>query len=560
MSLGLTFALISSVRPAHGDNLVLESWVGGPSDQERQWVGGLREALRVPVVVDASLVDGVRILARRVPRRIGFDLVVDEVHVGGDALTTDVVAHQRTIAAVEQYNGLIGNLRELRQRLQRSAGRWFGKGKPAEEGPAAAVLRSARGEGAGEVPLEDQPLHFPRGSRGWVTELELRKLHALLEARKTPLHDGAVDKPTLEDEIAFLEGRRLLHEDVLRSIDDTALREPAEGDASLERPDTGDVTREALSKGYRLPGPEENARPEWYYYRSSTELPGRYELARKPGMPTDAPGLRARVVGETFTGFEPLGAAGGTEIPHTLSSREVVKHLRKTPGFGEYLTMLESQGLASQAMVDGVIHHKLNLLGMSGKRVTTEALRGDVRDHFRERVTERLCDPSLSDPASWQRFREMTATLSPTERGNMAEIWYRHRHTKGAKGQARVDVARTSGEDEGKIQRRVVDAVEGETAIEVKDIVGGIDRDQFGAYMDMLQALDGGDPLFQKVKYVFTKTEGAIANLEFMAGQMKSGDAVGHLTIECFDSKGNKHAASSYEEAMGVLRALRSTK
>jgi hypothetical protein len=270
----------------------------------------------------------------------------------------------------------------------------------------------------------------------------------------------------------------------------------------------------------------------------------------------DAPGLRARVVGETFTGFEPLGAAGGTEIPHTQSAKDVVDHLRATPGFGEYLMMLESQGLASQAMVDGVIHHKFNLLGMSGKRVTTEALRGDVRDHFRERVTERLCDPSLIDPASWQRFREMTARLSPTERGNMAEIWYRHRHTKGAKGQARVDVARTSGEDEGKIQRRVVDAVEGDTAIEVKDIVGGIDRDQFGAYMDMLQALDGGDPIFQKVKYVFTKPEGAIANLDYLGGRMEIPDLRGRLTIEVFDYRGNKRTARSLEEAVAIKKLL----
>lgn len=40
------------------------------------------------------------------------------------------------------------------------------------------------------------------------------------------------------------------------------------------------------------------------------------------------------------------------------------------------------------------------------------------------------------------------------------------------------------------IQRRVVDAVEGDTAIEVKDVTGPIDQDQFRAYMDMLQTLD----------------------------------------------------------------------
>lgn len=520
-------------------------------------LAAVQQAMHVPVVVDAAMVDGVRILARRVPRLIGFDLVVQAVHVGGDALIADVHAHTSTIAAVEQYNGIIANLRELRQRLQRSASRWFGHDQPSGQSTADAAMRTARSEGSAERPLEEQPFHFPRGSRGWVTELELRKLHSLLEARKTPLHQGAVDFATLHEEIAFLEGRRLLHEEVLRSMDETAVRVPAEGEPSLERPDTGEVTREALSKGYRLPGPEENARPEWYYYRSSTSLPGQYELVRRPSCPNSAPGYKARVVGDTFAGFVPLGAAGGTEIPHTKTPKEVVDHLRATPGFGKYLEMLETQGLASKAMVDGVIHHKFNLLGMSGKRVTTEALRGDVRDHFRERVTERLCDPSLSDTASWQRFREMTASLSPTERGNMAEIWYRNRHTTGAKGQTRVDVARTSGLDEGKIQRRVVDAVEGETAIEVKDIVGPIDRDQFGAYMDMVQGLDGGEPLFRKVRYVFTKQEGAIANLQFMANQMKKRDIAKRLIVEVFDSRGDSYIVSSYEEAIVLLRKLR---
>jgi hypothetical protein len=537
-----------SVSAPHVDRRVR---VSNASPEE---LATMRQAMRVPVVVDAALGDGVRILARRVPRRIGFDLVVQEVHVGGDTLTGDVLAHTRTIAAVEQYNGLIANLRELRQRFQDSVRRWFGGGQPSGRSTADAALRTARGEDAGARPLEEQPTHFPRGSRGWVTELELRKLHELLQSRQTPLQDGAVDQRVLADEIEFLKGRRLLHEDVLRSMDDTALRAPTEGDPSLERPDTGEVTRDALAKGYKLPGAEENAQPDWYYYRNSTELPGQFELARRPGAPASAPGLRARVVGDTFTGFEPLGSAGGTEIPPALSPQEVVAHLRKTTGFGEYLTMLERQGLASEATVNGVIQHELKLLAASRKRQTTEALRAAVRDYFRDRVTQRMCDPSLSDSASWQRLREMAQDLSPSERGNLAEIWYRHRHTKGAKGQMRVEVPRTSGMDEGQVQRRVVDAVEGDTAIEVKDVAGPIDRDQLGAYIDMLQnPVDGSDPLFRNVKYVFTKPEGAIANLQFMAQAMNNRRIQGRLTVECFDRRGRKHSVATEDDAMRLL-------
>jgi hypothetical protein len=113
-----------------------------------------------------------------------------------------------------------------------------------------------------------------------------------------------------------------------------------------------------------------------------------------------------------------------------------------------------------------------------------------------------------------------------------------------------------SGEDAGKIQRRVVDAVEGETAIEVKDIVGGIDRDQFGAYMDMVKAPDGGDPLFRKVKYVFTKTEGAIANLEYMAERIEGRGLASRFTIEAFDRQGKRYVARSLEEAIAIKQLL----
>ncbi|NJM91009.1 MAG: hypothetical protein HC863_01685, partial [Myxococcales bacterium] len=314
---------------------------------------------------------------------------------------------------------------------------------------------------------------------------------------------------------------------------------------------------EDRSRAIASPAPTRARAPSGTTTAAAPALPGQYELARRPSSPNSAPGLRARVVGDAFTGFEPLAAAAGTEIPHTLSAKEVVTHLRDSSGFGQYLEMLETQGLASAAVVDGVIQHKLNLLGMSGKRVTTEALRGDVRDHFRERVRAHLCDPSLSETASWQRFRDMAANLSPSERGYLAEVWVRGRHLPGSEGQRRVDVLRTSGVDAGKVQRRVVDAVEGDTAVEIKDILGLIDRDQFEAYLDMLESTDGDKPLFQKVKYVFTNPEGAIANLEFMAGQMRKIHVDKKLVVECFDSRGVKHVTDSYEGAMRLLTTLR---
>ena len=59
---------------------------------------------------------------------------------------------------------------------------------------------------------------------------------------------------------------------------------------------------------------------------------------------------------------------------------------------------------------------------------------------------------------------------------------------------------------------------------------------------------------------MFTKPEGAIANLEFMAKQMTFGDISGLLAVECFDSRGIKHTANSYRDAMDVLSILRGDK
>jgi hypothetical protein len=520
-------------------------------------LAALQAELGAPLVVDPQLTDGVRVLARRVRRLIGFDLVVREVRVGREATVADVQAHARTVADIERYNGVIANLRALRERMSHLVQRLLGRRATRRHAPEVARLAAA-GKLMPERPVEELPFLYARGSRGWVTELELRKLHALLEARSSPLHQDAVDSHTLHEELRFLHGRLALHEEVLRSMDETEAFDHADGPLLLERPDTGEVTREALAQGYRLPGPEDGARPEWYYYRSIATSPGRYELARRPSSPVTAPGFRARFLGDTFTGLEPLGVASDTEIPHTLSARDVIDHLRNTPGFGQYLRMLQTEGLASVALLEGVIQHKFNLLGMSGKRVTTERLRADIRDHFRERVRAHLCDPTLGEIASWQRFRDMRANLSAVDRGILAEIWYRDRHVRGGQGPTRVDVARTSGKDEGKTQRRVVDAVEGRTAIEIKDVVGFVDRDQFEAYLDMLKApTDGSAPLFKKVKYVFTNPEGAIANLEFMATAMSNRRIQGKLTVECFDRQGRKHVVTSPDAAMRLLASMK---
>jgi hypothetical protein len=484
----------------------------------------LQQALRAPVVIDETMVDGVKIRARRVKRAIGSDLIVDEIRVGKHALTSDVLAHHRTIAEIERYNGTLGKLRQL----------------------ADSVKRWRAGAPSG----------FPHGSRGWVTEQELGKLGELLDARNGPLHAGSVDDVTLQQEIDFLEGRKLFHQEVLRSIGETG-GDPAHA-LTFERPDTGEVTRDALAAGYQLPGAEHGASPDWYYYRNSQALSGQYELVRKPTAPMQAPGLRARLVGDQFTGFESLSMKPAAEVPHDWSAAQVTEHLRATPGFGEYAEMLEAQGIASAAVVDGTIRHALDRRRMKADApITTEAIRHDVKASFRDRVAAHVCDPSLGEQASYARLHATIDKLAPADRGAIAEVWHLTRNAPDAKAHVSVDVERSSGKNAGRRERRVLDAVQGKTAIEIKDITGPIDRDQFGAYVDLLsRPRDGSAPQIKKLTYVFTNPTGAIANLEFFGEQMNALDLRGMIKVEVFDRSGRRHLATSKREALELKTVL----
>jgi hypothetical protein len=284
-----------SVTPRRFDQRVMVA-TASPAQQE-----ALRAMLGVPVIVDDTLSDGVRVCARRETRLLGEDLVVTEVRVGPHTLLSDLVAHTHPIAKIEKYNGTRGKLRQLADRLKA----WKnGDPKPT----------------------------FAHGTWGWATESELGKLESLLAARRSPLHQGFVDELTLREECDFLEGRAQFHREVLLSMEETG--HGADDHLTLERPDVGQVTREAQAHGYRLPGQAQGVQPDWYYYRNNATNAGKYDLVRKPTAPLDAPALRPRIVGDTHTGFVPSGRREPTPLP---DDKTPIQALRDTPGFPEYL-------------------------------------------------------------------------------------------------------------------------------------------------------------------------------------------------------------------------------
>jgi hypothetical protein len=219
--------------------------------------------------------------------------------------------------------------------------------------------------------------------------------------------------------------------------------------------------------------------------------------------------------------------------------------------------MLEQHQLASREAIDSVIGHVRGRKQSAGAELTFDELRRDVKQHFRERVVAKLTDPALSSQDSYRQMRTMLDDLAPADRGNLAEAWYHGRFASDADRHVAVNVPRTGGENAGKTERRVVDMVQGETAVEVKDIAGKIDANQFEAYLDLLKIQEeGGDVGITKLKYVFTKPEGAVANLERFAKVLENDRLAGKISVEVIDHRGQRHTATTRETVMALKQLL----
>jgi len=118
-------------------------------------------------------------------------------------------------------------------------------------------------------------------------------------------------------------------------------------------------------------------------------------------------------------------------------------------------------------------------------------------------------------------------------------------------------VTRSSGENAGNIETRAADLIVGREVREVKDIDGKIDEDQFGAYTDLLSDDKLREQMgIESLRYVFTKPEGAIANLRLFGRALQRDVLRNRLTVEAFDASGTSHLARTSEQAMALLEQL----
>jgi len=500
-------------------------------------VATLSATLGARVVLDETLHNGVEVRATQSRGLLGYDITGVVIHVGPAALTSDVMLHASTVQSLRRYNGVLGKLRLLAERLFQGRG-------TAKDGKTASS-------------------QFRPGTRGYITETELTKLKELIASRKTHYRDGLIDRATLDDEVAFLQGQYAFHEETLQSMADTGhLRDEA---VAIGAPDIGVVTRQAQARGYKLPGeaggsgPGAQANPDHYYYRRAQHDATQFELARKPSAPADAPAYKARTLNGEFKGLEDAGAPVPKEVvPVEQSKQEVVARLRETEGFGPYAEMLEAHGIASRVVIDAAVTTLRGRKNQAGQEVTIDWLRHEVKDHFRDRVMAKLLDSRLDATASYRNMRTMLDGLGNADRGALAEVWYRERNAPTATANVKYQVTRTDGENAGQVETRVADMVVDREAREVKDIEGKIDQEQFHAYVDELTKPEqGGTRAFDKLRYVFTKPQGAIANLKFFADQMAVSELRGRVTVEAFDRQGTKHIATNPTEAFALLKQFK---
>jgi len=496
----------------------------------------LQAQIGKPLILDASLHDGVSIKVRKVDG--GYE--VTGIHYGPDARAMDVVRHGEIVARIERYNGLVGKVRRWKESL-------FGARR-----------------GAGE--------HYAAGSRGDRLHIELDKLEQHIRDTNIMRSNDAIDAARAERELEYLTDAVA---EIREELDDKVDLHAHDAEFDVNRPPTlGYITQKAKAAGYKLPG-EPGATIEGvtldsknYYYRRHADG---FELVRYD----DSKGPKVEVVHDSAGGFAGVRLSpeeGRAETKLIDIKYEQAHDLLFAGGgsMGPYAQMLEHLGIADRATVEAKARQQYQkLTGANDKTAATATIdtwRHGIKEEYRREVERRLFEPELSDAESYRRLRDAVDLLGNKDRAILVEGWYRARRLQGmdVKAQAQYTVTRTSGAQAGHKETRNADffvgkdKLHGKEIVELKDIEGKIDEEQFGAYADLLH----DDNLrarysVESLRYVFTKPEGAVANLEFLADAYDKSDLHGLMTIEVYMNDGSHRVATTEKDAMDILRALR---
>jgi hypothetical protein len=255
--------------------------------------------------------------------------------------------------------------------------------------------------------------------------------------------------------------------------------------------------------------------------------------------------------------------AGTVKFPDNATADNVMEELigeGTTSSFKPYYKALEGENIIDQQQLKQAIE------GMKFQGQSVDKVRHALKKKYEDALLGRMTDPGAEamkakySDLPWQdkpaeaynmaRHREMlrlTENLNPSDKGNLAEVWYKKVYGSGSSTHVKITPAKMQELNPGTTdiisQDRLPDAIIGNTLREQKHIAGQLndhDLTQFDDFMKLrgknIPGKDGAALKINDVKYTFTNPKGVKANAEWMKQQLKTND---NLSFEIFNTKGD---------------------
>jgi hypothetical protein len=461
-----------------------------------------------------------------------------EIEVGPKIREADLIAHYEKAAYAQKYVGIWGKTRALNKQLKN----WIARnGEPA-------------------------PL-----SMAWEAKHDIQKLDSIRAARLEALQSGKLDPKkaeALQHELYELNHQLAEQQATLARMD----RSPGFGkieariktniqDFKAQNPDvfkhTDDLAKLlGVSKGkLKQMGKDAPAmlEKEFFdrYYPSKAKNGEGFQLSHMPLKP-EGKSLELSKEGKIVESLEKVKQVERFEKGATAATvYEKLLGKSSTSSMKAYADMLIKEkigGITSYKDLEGHIKNieKTFKEGFEGRSV--DEVRHSLKENFRQQVMDKMTAQGLTDAQKHQKLLKMTERLNGSDKGSLAEEWYRLVHDKDGVPQVsanKADLKRQGISLEGD---RRMDLVNGSTMREIKAISGKMgdhDLSQFKDFMELTQKrgqVSKGDKAFtiENARYVFTDPKGVRANAEWMVKQLDDPTIGDKLSFEVFNQAGEK--------------------
>jgi hypothetical protein len=231
--------------------------------------------------------------------------------------------------------------------------------------------------------------------------------------------------------------------------------------------------------------------------------------------------------------------------------------------FESWLDMLKKKGIAKEADVI----KELKNIETSGRSLDT--VRHKLKEKYKDAILDEMVDPAIlkkkypslpwkknpADALAEARHRELldlTKDLGPSDKGNIAERWYKAVYASGDEAHIVVTPEELKRLFGGKdLSRRVIDLYDkaSELVRELKTIAGKMGDHDLEQFVDFLKFATSGKTVklmsnglpykIGGVRYVFTVPSGVKANAAWMKLMLETNKGA-KLTFEIFNVKGER--------------------